>query len=197
MVSPYYNLPKSQLIQKTQELLSLNPLNEKKIIECILISWNDILKTKIGGILQIGVDVFPIPQVMGNFLHELIPYKLKQCYPELWRKDNSKNEKDLVYIPDSNFSIEIKTSSHPSGIYGNRSYAQLGNQSGKSKAGYYLAINFEKFDEEDIYYVPKIRRIRFGWLEHTDWKAQESATGQQAKVTPDAKKYKMKEIYKV
>lgn len=69
MISPYYNLPKELWTQKTQELLDLHPLNEIEIIECILLAWDDILKTKISGILQIGIDVFPIPQVMGNFLH--------------------------------------------------------------------------------------------------------------------------------
>lgn len=197
MTSPYDNLPKSEWKQKTRELLDSHPLNESEIVNCILQSWEEILKTKIAGVLEIGVDVFPVPQVMGNFLHEIVPYKLSQQYPKLWRKDKSKKEKDLVYIPNRNLSVEIKTSSNPSGIYGNRSYGQLDNKTGKSKAGYYIAINFEKFDQENPDSTPRIKRIRFGWLDHTDWKAQSAATGQQAYVIGDAKKHKMKEIYKI
>lgn len=197
MTSPYDNLPKNEWKQKTRELLDSHPLNESEIVNCILQSWEGILKTKIAGVLEIGVDVFPVPQVMGNFLHEIVPYKLSQQYPKLWRKDKSKKEKDLVYIPNRNLSVEIKTSSNPSGIYGNRSYGQLDNKTGKSKAGYYIAINFEKFDQENPDSTPRIKRIRFGWLDHTDWKAQSAATGQQAYVIGDAKKHKMKEIYKI
>lgn len=136
---------------------------------------------------------------MGIFLHELISYKLNKRYPELWRKDKSKNDKDLVCIKDSKFSVEIKTTSHSSGIYGNKSYAQPDNDTklNKCKAGYFIVISFEKFNKNNVDLAPKIKRIRFGWLDHDDWVPQKSSSGQQSYVKSYSKKHKMKVIYKV
>ena len=38
----------------------------------------------------------------------------------------------------------------------------------KKKTGYYLAINFEKFSVKTS--NPKIRLIRFGWIDHAEGK---------------------------
>ena len=62
---------------------------------------------------------------------------------------------------------------------------------GKSKSGYYLAINFDKLSESN----PKIRLIRMGWLDHTDWQAQKSETGQQASLTKAARDGKLLTLY--
>ena len=64
----------------------------------------------------------------------------------------------------------------------------------KDKNGYYIAINFEKFDDVKPN-LPKILLIRFGYLEHTDWIAQTAATGQQARLSADVYNYKLKKIY--
>lgn len=40
------------------------------------------MQTKIGGKLQIGVDVFPSPQIMGNYLHMLIASILTERHPK-------------------------------------------------------------------------------------------------------------------
>ena len=109
-----------------------------------------------------------------------------------WKKESNPSEKDLVYIPIPAYSIEIKTSSNKNKIFGNRSYGQPSSNSKKSKEGYYLAINFEKFSESKN---PKIRLIRFGWLDHSDWIAQKASTGQQARLTKDADKFKLIKIY--
>ncbi|MFN9402025.1 MAG: ScaI family restriction endonuclease, partial [Dolichospermum sp.] len=52
---------------------------------------------------------------------------------------------DVNFDLQHNFSIEIKTSSSPRNIFGNRSYAQKSTtgKTKKSKSGYYLVINFE------------------------------------------------------
>lgn len=47
---------------------------------------------------------------MGMFLHELIPLDFAARYPGIWRREQTANEKDLVYIPDADLSVEIKTS---------------------------------------------------------------------------------------
>jgi hypothetical protein len=130
---------------------------------------------------------------MGFFLHELIPLELETRYPGIWKKEVSKSDKDLVYLPDALFSVEIKTSSHGSQIFGNRSFAQESDAVGrKAKSGYYLAVNFEKFLHESR---PNIRQIRFGWLDHSDWLGQKSSTGQQARLSISADRGKMRVIY--
>jgi len=84
--------------------------------------------------------------------------------------------------------LELKTSSQKS-IFGNRSYAK--SETGKSKSGYCLAINFEKISCEN----PRILRIQFGWLDHSDWVGQRSETGQQAALTKEAKENKLITLY--
>ena len=192
--SPYDNLLQDQWHQKTLELIDAHPLDKKEIVEVILVCWKSIFESQIGSHhFAIGTHIFPKPQIMGFFLHELIPLELASRYPNFWRIDKTGNDKDLVYVPDTKYSVELKTSSHPSQIFGNRSYAQPAEISKKSKAGYYLAVNFQKFSETII--TPKISGIRFGWLDHTDWVAQRAATGQQARLAPIVYQTKLLQLF--
>jgi hypothetical protein len=56
-----------------------------------------------------------------------------------------------------------------------------------------LTINFEKISSEN----PRIIRIQFGWLDHSDWVGQRSETGQQASLTKAAKENKLITLYEV
>jgi hypothetical protein len=196
MPSPYARLPQIKWKEKTHELIASHPLQAVDIREAVLDSWDSIFESKIGKHrIQIGKDIFPIPQLMGAFLHELIPLELAAKYPKVWRGNQNKGEKDLVYITDLKFSIEIKTSSNKSAIFANRSYAQPQSTSplAKGKDGYYIAVNFEKFKLGQR--RPRILLIRFGWLDHTDWIAQSAATGQQARLAPITYQTKLLPIY--
>ena len=197
MVSPYEGYSVREWDRITEELIAEHPLSEEEIVDAVLDAWDRIKLTKIGGELQIGVDVFPSPQIMGNYLHELIPVMLAHKYPGIWRKEHLKDEKDMVYIPDDFYSVEIKTSSNATNIYGNRSYGQENseNNSGKKKYGYYITVNFEKYTETN--HNPKSKKIRFGWIDHSDWHAQAAATGQQASLALDARDHKLKLLYSV
>lgn len=196
-MSPYEGINKDMWKEKTEELIKNHPLNTEDIVNSVLTAWEGILKTKIADELQIGVDIFPSPQILGNYLHELIPVILAKKYPKNWRKEYHKEDKDLVYIPNENYSVEIKTSSNANNIYGNRSYGQEHSvkNSGKSKAGYYICVNFEKFDSKHPENVPSIKKIRFGWIDHTDWKAQAAETGQQSSLDKFARDNKLKLLY--
>jgi len=176
-LSPYVNLPQVQWRLKTEELVACHPLKRDEIVEVVLQSWKDIFVSKLGN-FSIGKELFPKPQIMGFFLHELIPLEFQARCPGVWRGDKTGDDKDLVYIPDPKYSVEIKTSSHASQIFGNRSYAQETGGSKKSKSGYYLAVNFAKFGATNA--LPAVSRIRFGWLDHADWMGQKAASGQQA-----------------
>jgi hypothetical protein len=58
-------------------------------------------------------------------------------------------------------------------------------------------INFEKIEKkiqpiDNLSLVnPKIRLVRFGWIDQEDWQGQESETGQQASISSDVKKFKL------
>ena len=195
--SSYTNKPVEKWFEITNMLINTHPLSSKELIEVTLQCWNDIFNSKIGSKpFSIGKDILPSPQVMGFLLHELIPLELERRYPFKWRKDKTAHEKDLLYLPDDKFSIEIKTSSNKARVFGNRSYAQPTQANKKSKSGYYLTINFGKF-EDGAKELPKILLIRFGWLDHTDWRAQASASGQQSSLSPDVYRYKLPIIYSI
>ncbi|MDO9474883.1 MAG: ScaI family restriction endonuclease [Caulobacter sp.] len=192
MPSPYLNVPPDQWRATTESLLDAHPLDRDELVEIVLSSWNAIFESRLAGKFEIGSDIFPKPQIMGFLLHELVPLELASRYPNSWRPEKDKKDKDIVYIPDTSFSVEIKTSSSPGSIFGNRSYAQEMVGEGKSKDGYYLAINFGKFSGNRR---PEIARIRFGWLDHTDWLAQKAATGQQARLSPAVELTKLLLLY--
>lgn len=179
----------------TRKLIAAHPLDPDEIVEVVRLCWEDIFESSIGRRgLRIGTDIFPTPQIMATLLHELIPAEFQHRYPEQWRRDASGDDKDLVYIPDSQFSSEIKCSSSARGIYGNRSYAQRQSENKKSRAGYFLGVNFQKFSD-DLRERPTITRVSFGWLDWTDWIPQASPTGQQAYLSSAARKYKMLQLW--
>jgi hypothetical protein len=199
MTSPYLGLEVAAWKQKTLELIASHPLDSIEIRDLVLMAWQDIFTSEIGAVkARIGQDIFFTPQIMATLIQELSALELQRRYPNLWRRDRSKNEKDLVYLPDSYYSIEIKASSSTNAIFGNRSYAQISTTSQKSKSGFYIAINFEKFAMDGSgefiaieAHKPKITDVRFGWLDHTDWKGQKAQTGQQASLTIEAKRNKL------
>lgn len=193
--SPYDGIPQVAWAAKTTELLKDYPVPRSEIVEVVLEQWSSIFESGIGKhSLKIGTHIFPKPQVMGDYLHELIPYEFALRYPNRWRRDENGTDKDLVWVDDPDrWSTEIKTSSHPTQVFGNRSYAQPG-RSRKTKSGFYLTINFEKW-QEALPDLPSIRIIRLGWLDHTDWIAQRAATGQQARIRPEAYMGKLARLY--
>ena len=192
MESPYKGSNIGDWESITREILEAHPINTEEFVQIALSSWNKIFKTKIGGELQIGVDVFPTPQILGNYLHLLIAAALEKAHPTIWRREWDKNDKDVVCLTNNDYSFEIKTSSQ-NRIFGNRSYGQAENTSGKSKSGFYAAILFEKCTPQHP--QPTIKCIKFGWIDHTDWKAQAAATGQNSTLDPHAWKLKLKELY--
>lgn len=192
MTSPYDGVPTKNWQSVTEDLIRSFPIPGKILVEVVLGCWDSIFSSKIGtGQFQIGKDIFPDPQIMGYFLHELIPLELQRRYPKEWKKGGS-DGKDLEYLANPEFSFEIKTSSHPKSIFGNRSYAQPAERGKKSKSGYYLAVNFEKFSDTKS---PKVLQIRFGWLDHSDWIAQKAATGQSARLTKEADESKILKLH--
>lgn len=194
MTSPYVGIHSDSWAEKTDELIAGYPLEMSELVEVVLASWEGVFASRIGrGGFQIGKHIFPKPQIIAFFLHELIPLELTTRYPGIWRGEENAADKDIVYVPDTKFSMEIKTSSHPNQIFGNRSYAQQGLTGKKSKSGFYLAVNFEKSVKGAK--APRLRRIRFGWLDHADWQGQAAATGQQARLSNEVERGKLRLLF--
>jgi hypothetical protein len=165
MSSPYDGLDVSQWEAKTIEIIKSHPFSTETIVELVRETWDSIFESTIGHHAKIGEHIFPSPQMMGIFIHELIPLAIASQFPGDWRRDETGDEKDLVCISDRQYSTEIKCSSSKNKIFANRSYAQRPTDPKKSKSGYYIAINFEKFGERQG--LPRLRLIRFGWLDVT------------------------------
>lgn len=192
--SQYSGVDKSQWLKITEQLIQEHPLSEDDVVSLVLSAWEDIFETSIGKLgLKIGKEIFPKPQVIGALLHELIPAELAVRNPGIWRPEQDSGDKDLVYIPNESYSIELKTSSNPKHIFGNRSYAQRPSLGKKGKDGYYIAVNFEKFSKTNN--KPSILVIRFGWIDHTDWIGQAANTGQQCRLPSEIYDMKLKTLY--
>lgn len=208
MASPYNNQEEKNWEKITEKLIEEHPLSKEQIVDAVLTSWKQIFQSKIGP-LSIGKQIFPTPQIMSNIIHELIPYNLAENVGSDYRVGITKTEKDIVYEPNSIYSVEVKASSSKNDIYANRSYAQPSLDSDtKDKNGFYIGVNFEKFqildngeyrkaefDNEGNIIYPKITQIKFGYLEHTDWIPQASAKGQQARLTKESKKFKLIKLH--
>jgi len=139
--SPYLKKDKSKWKAITKKIIKKHPLDEDKLVKIVSSAWSDIFKTSIGRHnLKIGEHIFPKPQVIGALLHELIPAELAASSPKEWRGEVTADDKDIVYIPDDFYSIELKTSSNANHIFGNRSYAQKPTVGKKGKDGFYIAV---------------------------------------------------------
>ena len=80
MNSPYLNKDVQEWLSITEALIAEHPLSKEILIETVLNAWKDILKTRIGTYM-IGIDIFPKPQIMGFFLHELVAFSLQKRFP--------------------------------------------------------------------------------------------------------------------
>lgn len=150
------------------------------LTQATLKAWGDVEDFNLGG-LKVGIDFIPNGQLIGQLLHLAIPKHLSDLTDGVFRKgEESRNELDIVCTNDILNSLEIKTSSSKSGIYGNRSYTQENQSNKKTKAAYYLLVNYERMTASKKGYI---RLIRFGYLTPEDWKGQKAASGQQSRLT--------------
>jgi len=191
MPSHYDNLGQEEWRAKTEELVSQHPLDFETIRRVALKCWNTLWSTTIGeGELSIRLWELDVPAtVTGYFFEKLFAKELETEHPCLWRGGKSKDDKDIVHIPNDYYSIEIKSSGQLGlKVFGNRSYGQNVENSElekKEKSGYYITVNF---------YERTLNLLRFGWIDHEDWKAQKAPTGQASGLSDSVYKYKLLEI---
>lgn len=177
---PHSGQPEASWLAITQRLLNSHPLKPQVILEASLTAWGTLWQTTVGtGTLAVKLADLRVPAtVVGYFFEVLLARELERRDP-LWRGSQSPDEKDLVYLSDPAFSVEIKTSGQAGfKVYGNRSYGQKAASDllvKKEKSGYYITVNF---------FGRVLTMIRFGWIDAADWDPQEAPTGQMAGLKP-------------
>lgn len=172
--SPFEGAHFSQWFRIARPLAEGHPLFPG-LFRCVRQAWNEVLGLQLFGkpLRSLGVS----PQVLGVLFHEALPIVVSEAYPE-WRGPRQKSDEDLT-CSDPQFSVEVKVSSHPTTIFGNRSFVHSKGPKSRNKAGFYLAVNFDPDRQVLI-------RTRFGWLDPTDWVAQKAESGQQAYLAPNS-----------
>lgn len=178
IASPYADKEVSEWKAITQALVAQHPLKLDELLEVTLQAWELVWDTRIGsGETAIRLEDIDVPAtVVGYFLEKLIAKELERRYPNAWRGGLAKTEKDLVYIIEPDYSIEVKTSGQlGTKIFGNRSYSKGAGEgeaaSKPEKSGYYLAVNFHE---------KTLLLVRFGWIDWSDWAGQKAQSGQAA-----------------
>lgn len=177
MPSPYADKPDSEWLEITQKLVESHPLKSWDLLDTANAAWKLLWQTTVGtGEVAVGLADLRVPAtIVGYFFEVLFARELQRRAPKLWRGNQSKDEKDLVYIPDPAFSVEIKASGQCGfKIYGNRSHNQESDNpllAKKEKSGFYITVNF---------YYQTLTLLRFGWLDLDDWEPQRAPTGQMA-----------------
>lgn len=176
MSGPYENVPESDWLRVTDQLLAEHPLKLSDILAISQHAWSSLWSTRIGtGSDAIDLRHLPMPAtVVGYFFEKLFAKRLSDITDGQWRSGHG-GEKDLVCEQNPAHSIEIKASGQLGlKIFGNRSYGQelqAGSIGKKEKSGYYITVNF---------YGMTMCLIRFGWIDAGDWKPQLAPTGQMA-----------------
>ena len=69
-ISPYLEIPISGWKDITKELVNKHPLSKKELLEIVLISWDRLWQTNVGGHVQIK-DVELPSTVVGYFFQKL------------------------------------------------------------------------------------------------------------------------------
>jgi hypothetical protein len=175
--SPYSGKPEKSWPAITRKLVAAHPLKMGDLLDAAEMTWARVWQSTVGrGRTSIPLAELRVPAtIVGYFFEVLLARELSVRYPKSWAGSQSKEQKDLVYIPDSTFSVEIKASGQRGlKIYGNRSYGQKSENEllvKKEKSGYYLTVNF---------YRQALTLLRFGWIDADDWDPQLAPTGQMA-----------------
>jgi hypothetical protein len=188
MTSPYAGQSIENWRGITAGLVRQHPLGSDEILDATQVAWNALWATTIGkGAASVPLLDIALPAtVVGYFFEVLLGRELARRYPGQWQQGNAGDQKDLHFVEDPRFSIEVKASGQRGvQIYGNRSYGQeVQNlaRAKKDKSGYYLTVNFTG---------STLKLVRFGWIDGSDWVPQKSPTGQMAGLGAEVYEHKL------
>jgi hypothetical protein len=186
--SPYSGKAEPEWLAITEKLVVSHPLERGLLRDAVIKTWSTLWQTTVGaGETSVKLTDLSVPAtVVGYFFEVLLARELERREPAQWHGTQSKEQKDLVYIPDPDFSIEIKTSGQAGfKVYGNRSHGQKSENEllvKKEKSGYYITVNF---------LGQILTLIRFGWIDAEDWDPQKAPTGQMAGLRDSVYKFKL------
>src|SRR5438128_78782 len=144
----YSDRPESEWLGITQRLVAGHPLELDVLRDAVIKTWSTLWQTTVGaGETSVRLTELNVPAtVVGYFFEVLLARELERREPASWHGTQSKEQKDLVYIPEPELSVEIKTSGQAGfKVYGNRSHGQKSENEllvKKEKSGFYITVNF-------------------------------------------------------
>lgn len=165
-------------------------LPKQALLNVVNHSWKTLWTTRIGRLPLSSFNKLDA-QVVGKFFQEIMMYNLYESDPYTWADpEKARNPKlpDFVCISDPQYSFELKMCGQVGSrvVYGNRCSAQgFRSPAGKSRDGWMLTINYTD---------TRINLIRFGYIHGTDWIGQQSASGNAARLHPEAYQRKLEVV---
>jgi len=184
--APYKDKSIAEWGEITKTLVSMYPLNTDEILNISITAWERLWNTKVGETIALKEVELPAT-VVGYFFQKLFAQELSTRYPDVWRGESLKADKDLENIKNSFFSTEMKSSGQLGyKVFGNRSYCQKSDTPSKAKSGYYITINF---------YGQTMTLVSIGWIDKEDWNCQEAESGQAATLSSDIYAHKLIKIH--
>ena len=102
VTGPYFGSPQSSWLSITRQLVNKHPLQPVVLREAATTSWAMLWKTTVGtGPVSVKLSALKVPAtIIGYFFEVLLANELQRRDPTLWRGTQSKDEKDLVYLPN-------------------------------------------------------------------------------------------------
>jgi hypothetical protein len=96
MISPYAGKPDPSWLSITRRLVAKHPLKAEVLRAAALAAWKSLWQTTVGsGQASVGLSQFRVPStVVGYFFEVLLAQYLQRRAPDLWRGNQSKEEKD-------------------------------------------------------------------------------------------------------
>lgn len=158
------------------------------LLRAVHASWDTLWTTRIGAtpLRVMHVDA----QTVGKLFQEVLTAELHAADPRAWRDPRaprSPKDKDCVCLTDPGRSFELKMCGQPGGrrVHGNRcSAAGYASQApgAKDRDTWLLTVNYSFVDDDD----PRLNLVRFGWVRGADWVGQRAASGNAARLRPEA-----------
>jgi hypothetical protein len=190
--SPYQGLCVDLWLARTNVLIDKFPLSRSQLFDVVVEAWKDLISTRFGRRgLRIGHGIDMPPSALGSLIEKLVAAVLEDVSGSFRGGLSQAIDKDIICEDDPSFSFEIKTSTNNRGVYGNKSQGQTSSKSKKIRVGYHLVINYQIPSPAcpDGKFI-----VRFGWLDNSDWKAQDANSGQSAHVPAHIMDVKLVEL---
>jgi hypothetical protein len=100
--SPYAGKPESTWLSVTRQLVNSHALKSAELLDVATTAWGTLWQSTVGtGSLSVKLSDLKVPATIVSYFFEvLLARELERRAPALWRGNVSKEDKDLVYIPD-------------------------------------------------------------------------------------------------